>query len=97
MKHFFAQDKIVVGLVAGLGSELLFCLLLALGLTIAGEPIAAHIRWFAGMFVPVILLLHHYSKRKTQLNVVRTLIVVFFITFLAFMIYTLRTGIITIQ
>ena len=37
MKRFFTQDTILVGLVAGLGAELLFCLLLAAGLLVAGQ------------------------------------------------------------
>ena len=97
MKKFFSQDTILTGLVAGLGSELGFCLLLALGLVVAGEPVWTHLRWFGGMFVPAILVLQHYMKRRTQLRVVKTLIVVLFVTFLAFMVYTLRSGTIVIQ
>ena len=62
MKKFFAQDKTIVGIVAGLGSELGFCLALAIGLLVAGEPIMAHVRWFGGMFIPLILVLHNYAK-----------------------------------
>lgn len=97
MKKFFAQDKVLVGIVAGLGSELGFCLVLAVGLLIAGEPIAAHVRWFAGMFFPLILVLHHYAKGRTQLRVTKTLIVVFFVTFLAFMIYLLKSKALVLQ
>ena len=91
MKKFFAQDKVIVGIVAGLGAELGFCLALAIGLMIAGEPIMAHVRWFGGMFIPMILLLHHYAKARTQLRVTKTLIVVFFVTFIAFMYYLLSS------
>jgi hypothetical protein len=97
MKKFFAQDKIIVGLVAGLGAELGFCLALALGLLIAGEPLMAHVRWFGGMFIPLILVLHHYAKVRTQLRVTKTLIVVFFVTFLAFMFYILKTKALVLQ
>ena len=97
MKKFFAQDKIIVGLVAGLGAELGFCLALALGLMIAGEPLMAHVRWFGGMFIPLILVLHHYAKGRNQLRVTKTLIVVFFVTFLAFMIYLLKTKALVLQ
>ena len=95
-KKFFAQDKVLVGIVAGLGSEVLFCLLLAIGLMVAGEPIAAHIRWFGGMFIPLILVLHHYARRREQLKVTKTLIVVLFVTFLAFMIYLLKARILVL-
>lgn len=97
MKKFFAQDKVLVGIVAGLGSELGFCLVLAVGLLIADEPIAAHVRWFAGMFFPLILVLHHYAKGRTQLRVTKTLIVVFFVTFLAFMIFLLKSKALVLQ
>jgi hypothetical protein len=97
MKKFFAQDKTIVGIVAGLGSELGFCLALAVGLLIAGEPIMAHVRWFGGMFIPLILVLHHYAKGGKQLRVTKTLIVVLFVTFLAFMIYILKTKALVLQ
>jgi amino acid permease len=97
LKKFFSQDRPIVGVVAGLGSELGFCIALALGLLIAGEPIGGHIRWFGGMFIPVILLLHHYAKRREQLKVTKTIIVVFFVTFLAFMIYLFKARLIVLQ
>lgn len=97
MKKFFAQDKVIVGIVAGLGAEIGFCVALAVGLLIAGEPLKAHIRWFAGMFFPLILMLHHYAKKRTQLRVTKTLIVVFFVTFLAFMFYLIKTNTLVLQ
>lgn len=97
MKKFFSQDKTIVGIVAGLGSELVFCAALAIGLLIAGEPILAHVRWFGGMFIPLILVLHHYVKGGKHLRVTKTLIVVFFVTFLAFMIYLLKTKALILQ
>ncbi|MBR4506200.1 MAG: hypothetical protein IKP21_05450 [Bacteroidales bacterium] len=96
LKNFFSQDRPLVGIVAGLGSEVGFCLALALGLLIAGEPIGAHIRWFGGMFIPLILVLHHYARRREQLKVTKTLIVVLFVTFLAFMIYILKARILVL-
>ena len=96
LKNFFSQDRPLVGIVAGLGSEVGFCLVLALGLLIAGEPIGAHIRWFGGMFIPLILVLHHYARRREQLKVTKTLIVVLFVTFLAFMIYILKARILVL-
>jgi hypothetical protein len=97
MKKFFAQDKVIVGIVAGLGSEIGFCIALSIGLLIAGEPIMAHVRWFGGMFIPMILVLHHYAKGRTQLRVTKTLIVIFFVTFLAFMFYILKTKALVLQ
>ena len=94
MKKFFHQDKVLVGIVAGLGSELVVALLLTVGLLIANEPIGDHIRWYAGMFLPPLLVLRYYSKQKQWLRVTRTLIVVLFVTFIAFMVYLLKAGII---
>lgn len=97
MKKFFAQDKPIVGIVAGLGSEVAFCIALTIGLLIAGEPVMAHVRWFGGMFIPLILMLHHYAKGRTQLRITKTLIVVFFVTFLAFMIFIFKTKALVLQ
>ena len=97
MKKFFAQDKPIVGIVAGLGSEVAFCIALTIGLLIAGEPVMAHVRWFGGMFIPLILVLHHYAKGRTQLRVTKTLIVILFVTFLAFMIFIFKTKALVLQ
>ena len=97
MKKFFAQDKPIVGIVAGLGSEVAFCIALTIGLLIAGEPVMAHVRWFGGMFIPLILVLHHYAKGRTQLRVTKTLIVILFVTFLAFMILIFKTKALVLQ
>ena len=86
MKQFFSQDKVIVGLVVALGSAAAFCLLLTAGLLIAHEPIMAHLRWYGGMFVPMVLLLQHYAKRKELLTVTKTIIVTLFVTFIAFLI-----------
>jgi hypothetical protein len=94
MKGFFHQDKVIVGIIAGVGSELLLALLLTIGLVIAGEAPIAHIRWYAGVFVAPLLLLRYYSKQKSWLRVTRTLIVVLFVTFVAFMFYLLKAHLI---
>lgn len=97
MKKFFAQDRVMTGLVAGLGSELGFVVVLAIGLIVAGEPVGSHLRWFGGMFIPLILVLRHYAKGREHLRVVKTLIVVFFVTFIAFIAYMLKAKIIVFQ
>ena len=94
MKEFFHQDKVIVGIIAGVGSELLLALLLTIGLVIAGEVPIDHIRWYAGVFVAPLLLLRYYSKQKSWLRVTRTLIVVLFVTFVAFMFYLLKAHLI---
>lgn len=97
MKKFFSQDKVIVGILAGLGSELGFVVALTIGLLIAGEAIGDHLRWYGEMFIPLILLLRHYAKGQAHLRVVKTLIVVFFVTFLAFIFYMLRSRMIVFQ
>lgn len=97
MKKFFEQNKVIVGIVAGIGSMLGFAIALTIGLMIAGEPVGAHIRWYGGMFIPLLLVLRHYAKRREQLTVTRTLIVLLFLTFLAFMFYLLQSRTITLQ
>ena len=97
LKEFFAQDKVIVGSVAGLGSELGFVLALTAGLLIAGQPPMEHIRWYGGMFLCLLLVLQHYAKRREQLKVTKTLIVVLFVTFLLFIIYLLKSGALTMQ
>lgn len=97
LKTFFAQDTILTGIVAGVGSELGFCIVLAAALAIAGEPMGAHIRWFGGMYIPLILVLHHYARKREQLRVTKTLIVVLLATFLPFITYLLKAQIITLE
>ena len=84
---FFKRDEVVVGLVAGLGSEVGYIVALTIGLLVAGEAPLAHARWYGGMFIALILVLRHYAKRGENLKVTKTLIVVLFATFIAFMFY----------
>ena len=97
MKHFFQQDTVTVGLVAGLGSMLLFCLLLATVLQLTGMGLGGHERWFGGMFIPLILILRAYAKGREHLTVTRTLIVTFFITFVAFMAWLLSAHLLVLK
>ena len=93
-KKYFQQDKISVGLIVGLGTIVVTALLLTVGLLIAGEPIDAHLRWYA--FIPLILLTRYYVKQ--QLNTVtKTLFVVFFVSFIAFMFLLFSTHQITLN
>ena len=97
MKKFFSQDSIISALTAGLGSMLLYCLLLWIGLKVAGEPVSNHVRWFGGAFIPLILVLRAYSKSKRHLVATKTIIILFFITFVAFMAYLLASHTITFK
>lgn len=75
----------VLGVVVTLGSEAIVALLLWLGLTISGLSPMEHLRWFGGCFIPPVLLLRHYAKKKDCPVVTKTIIITLFITFLAFM------------
>ena len=99
MKRFFTKDTIVTGLVAGLGAELLVCLLLAAGLMVAGQwpPTDSQIRWFGGMFIPLLLILRAYAKTKRYAIVTKTLVSVLFVTFVAFMFFLLNSHILVLK
>ena len=96
MKHFFQQDTVAVGLVAGLGSIVLLALLLTAGLMIAGEPPMAHLSWYAGCFVAPLLIMRHYIKQQKSV-VAKTLMTVLFFTLIPFMFILFRTHSITLK
>lgn len=73
-----------VGIVVGLGVEVIYALLLTVVLLIVGEAPMSHLRWYGGAFIVLILILRYYAKSQKHLNVVKSLIAVFFLTFLAF-------------
>ena len=89
-RQFFHQDKVSVGLLVGLGSMAITALLLT-----AKEPINAHIRWYGAIFIPLILLIRYYVKQRLSV-VTKTLFVVFFLFFIAFMILLFSTHQITL-
>lgn len=94
--QFFKQDSLAAGLVATLGSEVLFLVVLAVGLMIAGISPTEHIRWWAGMFLPALLTLRYYAKHHL-LSATRAAIVVLFVTFIAFMFYLLKSNTLVLQ
>ena len=94
-RQFFHQDKVSVGLLVGLSSMAITALLLTVGLLVAKEPINAHIRWYGAIFIPLILLIRYYVKQRLSV-VTKTLFVVFFLFFIAFMILLFSTHQITL-
>lgn len=96
IKKFFSQDSVLVGLVAGLGTEIGFAILLTIGLMVAGEPPMEHIRWYGGMFVCLLLVLQRYVKRR-MLHVTKTLIIILFVTFLVYIVYIIKSGALVLQ
>lgn len=90
MKKFFSQDTVWVGLVVGLGSLLLSGLIVTTVFMATGLSWEEHARWFGISYIPLLLILRTYAKRKEQLTVTRTLITVLFVTFLAFMVFLIK-------
>ncbi|MCF0212150.1 MAG: hypothetical protein HUK17_04575 [Bacteroidales bacterium] len=85
MQNPFREDCLITGLLVGLGSELLTALLLWVGLKVAGESAADHIRWFGGCFIPIVLILRWYVKQKAYPTVVKVLLVTLFFSFVGFL------------
>lgn len=90
LKEFFKKDTITVGLITGLDSLLLSALLLTAGLLIAGEPLLVHLSWYAGCFVPPLLIMRYYVKLQHSVTV-KTLMTTIFITFIVFMFFLFKT------
>lgn len=96
MKKYFQQDKISTGLAVGLGSLGICLLLLTAGLLIAGESVTGHLRWYGGIFVVLILLLRYYVKLQKS-KVTKILIIILFLSFIAFMYLLFQTQSITLK
>lgn len=90
MKRFFTQNTPFTGLVGGLGSLLATAILLTIGLMIAGEPVEAHLSWYAGCFIVPLLIMRYYVKLQLS-TVVKTIIVILFFTFIPFIFFLFKT------
>ena len=84
-RQFFLQDKTSVGIIVGIGAMAVTALLLTAGLLVVGEPIMAHLRWYGGIFIPLVFIIRYYVKQQLSL-VTKTLFIIFFLFFIAFMI-----------
>ena len=85
LSDFLKQDKPVTGIVVTIASEVIVAVLLWVGLLIAGINPLEHLRWFGACFIPPILFLRYYAKKKEQPTVTKTIIITIFVTFLVFM------------
>ena len=92
MKSFFNKNTITVGLVAGLGSEFITGLLVLAGILIVGQSVGDNIRWFGFIFIPILFILRYYAKKTRNIIVVKTIIVILFVSFLAFFALFLTTN-----
>ena len=90
MKTLIKKDTIGAGILMALGSEAVTALLLTVGLLLAGLPVGDHIRWYAVCFVAPLLLLRHSAKKGDTPMVTKTVIVVFFVTFITYMYLLFR-------
>ncbi|MBQ7280536.1 MAG: hypothetical protein IJR13_07445 [Bacteroidales bacterium] len=91
VKQFFQQDKAMVGVVAVVASELLAVVLLTVVLLIVGESPMAHIRWYAGVAVPALLVVRAYAKYRDALSATKGAIVALAVTFVLFMLFLIKT------
>ena len=94
IKDFFHQDKISVGIIAALGSELIGVGIMMAVMLIAKLSIMEHLQWFAVAFIPTLLVMRYYMKAKVYLTTTKTVIVTIFVTFVAYMFWMLRHNII---
>lgn len=90
LKDFFNKNTVIVGLVTGLGSLLLTALLLSAGLLIAGESFLAHLSWYAGCFIPPLLIMRYYVKLQHSITI-KTMMTTIFVTFIVFMFLLFKT------
>lgn len=93
---YLEKNSFIFGCIATLVSEVLCAILIWIILLLIGMPVTEHLRWFAAAFVPPILLLRHYAKEKDYPDTLKSVIVTFFITFIAFMFFLLKNHYITL-
>ncbi|MCR4659877.1 MAG: hypothetical protein K5650_06235 [Bacteroidales bacterium] len=97
MSNYLKQDRYDVGIVLGIGSLAIALALVVVGLTIGQVQVADNLRLFGLAFIPLILILRHYAKRKEQPKVTKALIVVIFASFIAFMALIMSTKALDLQ
>jgi len=85
MKELLQKDSILIGIIATLASEILCALVVWGVILVTHTPIAENVRWFAICFVPPLLLLRYYAKKRDYPTTLKSVITTFFITFVAFM------------
>lgn len=96
MNNFFMKDDIVTGIVVGLGSLIGCAALLTLGLLATNTPVENHLRWYGGIFIVLLLLLRYYVKLQKS-TIVKSLIVILFLSFIIFMYLLFHTHSFTLK
>lgn len=84
-EHTNPSKNIITAVLITLGSEAAIALLLFCGLLIAKESPAEHVRWFAAMFIPPILILRNYAKKEDRTTLeLKAIIITLFLSVVAF-------------
>lgn len=87
MKNLFQQNKVYVGILAELLSVVVPALLLYVVLLLFHIDPMSRIRWFAGVFIPGVVVVRAYARKKDFPKATKASAVTFFVCFVAFMFY----------
>lgn len=90
MMNYFKQDNKIVGTLGVLLSEIITLGVMLAGLLLANISIEEHIKWFAIIFVPGLLVVRYYMKQKF-LIATKSAIIAFFLTFVIFMTLLIKS------
>ena len=92
MSDFLKNDTVARAFFYALGSMAIVAILLWGGLAVAGMNVESHLRWFGICFLPPLLLLRYFVKRKDALVTTRTIILILFVSFIVFIFFLIRTN-----
>ncbi len=97
MNTFFNKDSWLVGIVLGMGSELVTGLVLWGVLVLLGLSIYEHLSWFGIVFLPVLIILRQNAKSASRVNITKSLITVLFVTFVIYLyvLYATKSALVT--
>ena len=87
MKKLFQQNSVYIGILAELLSIVVPAVLLYVVLLLLNITPMSRIRWFAGVFIPGILVVRAYAKKKEFPKATQASVVTFFVCFIGFMVY----------
>ena len=87
MDNLFKQNKVFIGIFAEILSLALPAALLSVALVMFGISPLSRIRWFAGIFIPGILVVRFYARKKEFPKATKASVVSLFVCFVAFVVY----------
>lgn len=85
------KDTILAGLVVSLGSILVSAFAVCCVFLIFGISFDGNMKFFLFSFVPAILLLRYYIRNLGLMKVAKTIMVVLFVTLVAFIVFLVRS------